>query len=136
MCAKSWYSSCSPRIVQISATATSQAPPIHIVRRSSGSRTTALRTRWTRLPGAGRLIGKTAETALAPFKGLNCLHKFGRIKVGPIGRRRIIFAVGSLPDQKVRETELAAGPHDQIGVRHAAGIKMLRKGLLGDILGP
>ena len=57
-------------------------------------------------------------------------------EVGPQHLGEDQLAVGQLPQQEVRDAELARRPHHQIGIGHVGEVEVAGDGLLGDVVRP
>ena len=54
------------------------------------------------------------------------LVKLFLAEIRPVGGRDIYFSIGDLPQQEIADAHLPAGPDQQVRIRYALGIKMLR----------
>src|SRR5262249_61701027 len=79
-----------------------------------------------RLPTKRRvrsILLQPAKTAFAGCIILQCLMKQGGIEFGPAFRCDPDFGIGDLPEQIIADTHFAGREDEQIGVRHAGGVK-------------
>ena len=66
---------------------------------------------------------KPAEPALAPAIFGDRVFKRGAIEIRPMHGQKHEFAISRLPQQKIRQTLLAAGADDQIRIRQVGGVE-------------
>ncbi len=82
-----------------------------------------------------KLLARHAETAFAALKVANGFVEFNAPEVGPIAIGDVNFGVSKLPQEKITDSELAAGANEQIGVWHAVGSKESFEDFVGYIVG-
>ena len=96
--------------------------------RSGGSAGTAVVGRARRLPRSGS--GLRDQAAKAPFAaavfGDRVLQRRA-VEIGPIGRHEHQFAIGRLPQKKIRQPLLAAGADDEVGIGQVGRVEVLRR---------
>ena len=76
-----------------------------------------------------------SETTLAALEALDGLVQVGFGEVGPVGVAEIELGIGDLPEQIVRDAQLATRADEQVGVGHEARLQVLGDGFLGDVFG-
>src|ERR1035441_5650958 len=84
--------------------------------------------------GSG-LRDQAAEPALALLVFADRRLERGAVEIGPIGRHEHQFAIGRLPEQKIRQPLLAAGADDEIGIGDIPRVKKRADGLHADVGG-
>src|SRR5574337_1032395 len=122
-CCAIWKNS-YPEINKATAiTAKKTSPPTYTDPRIRGIRTMALARRYlsTTESQRGLDVLQFSKSAVPLTECDQCVVQFLFAKIGPEGGCGVVFRVGSLPDQKVRQAHFASGTDDQIGVGQASG---------------
>src|SRR5215212_1693499 len=91
----------------------------------------------TRAVAALHLSTAVLDAAPAPRarpEGLEGAQKLLRGEVRPQRFRNVELGVGYLPEQKVRDTQLTAGPYHQVDLGYVRGVEISGEGYLVDIL--
>src|SRR6202030_2023303 len=78
---------------------------------------------------------EAAESAFTPSVFRDCVFQRGPVEIRPIGRNKNEFAVGRLPQQKIRQTLLPAGADQQVRVGQIRRIEMPGDRVRGDVAG-
>src|SRR5215204_307424 len=95
-------------------------------RASSGTR--------TGLPGV--VLGDGPEPSRTLLVVADRLVQVLAIEVRPVHRREVQLAVRGLPEEEVADALLAAGPDDQVGIRHVGVVQPPRDRLRRELLAP
>src|SRR5262249_59145262 len=86
---------------------TPRAVPVRPRRRRAAT------ARGRRLPSSGTGLGdQAAKSTLATTEFGDRAFERGAVEVGPVGRDENEFAIGRLPEQKIRQSLLTAGTDD------------------------
>src|SRR5215211_3201012 len=103
--------------------------PIAMLASAIGASTSAVAAlhRSTRLLDAAPAPGPGPE-------GFEGAHELLGGEVGPERVRHVELGVGYLPEQEVRDAQLAAGPDHQVDLRHVGGVEVAGEGSLVDFL--
>ena len=71
-----------------------------------------------------RFGDEAAEAALAPTVFADRRFERGTVEIRPVDRDEYQFAVGRLPEQKIRQPLLAAGADDEIGIGNVRRVEI------------
>ena len=85
---------------------------------------------WRRIKAAR--MATRLHPAVATLAAAEFLDRFEKIflpEIGPEFRRDIHLGVGELPEKEIRNSHLARGADEQIGIGIVAGVKMLAEHL-------
>src|SRR5216684_7598616 len=74
-----------------------------------------------------------AVAALARLKVDDRFEEIAAAKIGPEDFGDVDLRVGDLPEQEVRDAQLAAGADEEIGVVEVGGVEMIGEELLVDL---
>src|SRR3984893_7459543 len=78
---------------------------------------------------------EAAESAFTPSVFRDCVLQRGPVEIRPIGRNKNEFAVGRLPQQKIRQALLPAGADQQARIGKIRRIEMPADHVRGDVAG-
>src|SRR4051794_38718634 len=123
--------STAARAATSATSATIQTPPRATTRTSTGTRTAAERTLW-RSTGGGPSAPEASRAAGELENGR--VERVGA-EVRPEDIAGVELRVRRLPDEEVRQSLLAAGPDDEIGIRQARRVERRGDRALVDVLG-
>ena len=80
------------------------------------------------------MVHSSTEASLALLVGADGPQEVDLAELGPVHVCEVEFAIGALPQQEPRETDLSACSNDQVRIGKASGIKVSADGLRRDLI--